>query len=65
MDRFPSLADQNAANYYVYHRRKGHLLDKYVEFRRLFDEKVKDSEILLQEVGAANVYENPFLKYQD
>lgn len=28
-----------------------------VVFRRLFDEKVKDGEILLQEVGAANVHE--------
>lgn len=36
-----------AGNYCPYHRRRRHTLEQCVVFRRLFDEKLKDGEILL------------------
>lgn len=40
--------DKKDRDYYPYHHKKGHALDQCVIFRRIFDKKLQDEEIILQ-----------------
>lgn len=58
----PTQADEKNPNYCPYDSKKGHGLDQCVMFRRVFDKKLKDGEIVLYNERARNMHEGPFPK---
>lgn len=55
--------DEKDLNYCLYHQKKGDALERYVMFERISEKNLQDREIILQNTGARNVHERPFLNY--
>lgn len=61
----PTPAEETDPNFCLCHRRKGHTLEQCFVFRKIFDKKLEDREIILQGEGAHNVYQRPFPKHNN
>lgn len=61
----PTSAEERDPNFCPYHRRKGHTLEQCFVFGKIFNRKLQDEEIILQDEGARNVHERPFLNHND